>query len=205
MRGTSPPSRPGAAPEGFDGFVTAAYPHLVRLGALLAADSHHGEDLAQTALVQTLRAWDRLHPEGDPAAYTRTVMAHLAAKAGRRRWRGERPTEHDALPEPTGAHAAAVSAAFTDQVHSTLDAQRLLATFPAHQRAVLVLRFWADLTETQTAAELGCSVGTVKSRTARALTALRARAPRDHDEPHDDDGDGHRPSSTDLTPWMGAP
>ena len=194
MRGASPPPGPRASPVGFDGFVTSAYPHLVRLGALLAADTHHGEDLAQAALVQTLRAWDRLHPDGDPAAYTRRVMTHLAAKAGRRRWRGEHPTEHDSLPETGGTSAGA----FADQVHSAVDAQRLLATLPAHQRVVLVLRFWADLTEAQTAAELGCSLGTVKSRTARALASLRARAPQEHD-------DGHRSSPTDLTPWMGAP
>jgi len=190
VRGASPPPGHRSAPEGFDGFVIAAYPHLVRLGALLVVDPHHGEDLAQTALVQTLRAWDRLHPDGDPAAYTRRVMTHLAAKAGRRRWRGEHPTELDALPE--------VGRGFADEVHSAVDAQRLLATLPPHQRVVLVLRFWADLTEAQTAAELGCSLGTVKSRTARALAALRVRAPQ---EPDDD----HRSSPTDLTPWMGAP
>ncbi|PWJ54948.1 RNA polymerase sigma-70 factor, sigma-E family [Quadrisphaera granulorum] len=188
--GSSPPGS-GGAPEGFDAFVTTAYPHLVRLGALLAADAHHGEDLAQTALVQTLRAWSRLHPDGDPAAYTRRVMTHLATKAGRRRWRGEHPTEHSALPDG--------GVPFTDAVHSAVDAQRLLATLPAHQRAVLVLRFWADLTEGQTAAELGCSVGTVKSRTARALATLRARAPQGQDD------DGSRSAPTDLTSWMGTP
>lgn len=157
------------APPGFEEFTTARYPALVRLGTLLSGDPHHGEDLTQTALVAVLRAWPRLHPDGDPESCARRVMTRLAGKAGRRRWRGEVPTE----PLPDGELLAP-----QDRVADTVDAQRLLAGLPTPLRQVLVLRFWLDYGEARTAAELGCSIGTVKSRTHRALARLRATVSR---------------------------
>ncbi|PWJ52530.1 RNA polymerase sigma-70 factor, sigma-E family [Quadrisphaera granulorum] len=192
-------SRPPETPEGFEAFVVSAYPHLVRLGALLSADHHHGEDLAQTALVHTLRAWPRLHPHGDPAAYTRTVMTRLASKASRRRWLAEQPTEPSDLLQAGGQPHQTPALVFADQVGTAIDARRLLHSLPAAQRLVLVLRFWLDLTEAQTAAELGCSIGTVKSRTSRALATLRARTPTTPARGIDDP-----PPATDLNSWMGA-
>lgn len=177
----------GESPPGFDDFVRGEYRALVRLGALLSGDAHHGEDLTQMALVTTLRAWGRLHPDGDPASYTRVVMTHLAARAGRRRWRAEEPTE--VLPESCATPSA------TGEVEGAVDARRLLAQLPAPQRLVLVLRFWADHSEAQTAALLGCSVGTVKSRTHRALARLRATA---QDPPPPSPA-----STTNLDLWMG--
>ena len=127
MRGAT-----GRGPEGFDAFVGARYPALVRLGTLLSGDRHHGEDIAQLGLVAVLRAWRRLHPDGDPEAYARVVMTRLAAKAGRRRWRGEMPTEN--LPEVPAADPYA-------GVDDADAARRLLSSLPAHQRITLVLRF----------------------------------------------------------------
>ncbi|GAA4981660.1 SigE family RNA polymerase sigma factor [Kineococcus glutinatus] len=158
----------GQGPPGFADFAAARYPSLVRLGTLLSGDMHHGEDLAQMGLLEVLKAWHRLHPGGDPGAYARVVMTRLAAKAGRRRWRGETPTA--VLPDTTCAGHGDLDAA--------LDAQRMLAELPTPQRLVLVLRFWLDLSEQDTAEALGCSVGTVKSRTSRALATLRAAAAR---------------------------
>ncbi|MBA2552637.1 MAG: SigE family RNA polymerase sigma factor [Geodermatophilaceae bacterium] len=152
--------------EGFSAFVGSRYPALVRYGVLLTGDRGHGEDLVQTALVKTFRVWGRLYPDGQPEAYTRTVMERLAWRMVRRRWRGELPTAD--LPElaaDTDAYA------IKDQAEAVLDALR---TLPAQQRIVLVLRYWAGLSEAEIAERLGCSAGTVKSRASRAVAFLRA-------------------------------
>jgi RNA polymerase sigma-70 factor (sigma-E family) len=156
----------GVGPEGFAEFVSARYPVLVRYGALLTADHGRGEDLAQEALVKTYRAWHRLHPDGDPEGYTRRVMAHAAWRARRRMWRREVPSE--VLPERLGSDP-----------YDTCDTAQLvfaaLRALPATQRVILVLRYWAGLSEQEIAAQLGCSVGTVKSRASRAMATLRGR------------------------------
>jgi RNA polymerase sigma-70 factor (sigma-E family) len=155
----------GTGPEGFAEFVSARYPVLVRYGALLVGDHGHGEDLAQEALVKTYRAWRRLHPDGDPEAYTRRVMTRAAWRAGRRMWRREVPSA--VLPEGAG----------TDPYDSRDTAQLVFAALralPAQQRVVLVLRYWAGLSEQEIAAQLGCSTGTVKSRASRAMATLRS-------------------------------
>jgi len=149
----------------FADFVTARYPALVRYGTLLTGDHGKGEDLTQDALVKTHRAWRRLHAQGDPEAYTRQVMARAAWRAGKRMWRREIPAA--ALPD---------QAIGTDVFDRHDTAQLVLAALrelPAAQRVVLVLRYWAGLSEQEIAAQLGCSAGTVKSRASRAITALR--------------------------------
>jgi RNA polymerase sigma-70 factor (sigma-E family) len=151
--------------SGFDEFVTASYPALVRYGALLTGDPGRGEDLTQEALVKTYRAWRRLHPDGDPEAYTRQVMVRAAWRAGRRMWRREVPAE--VLPDRAAGDDAY---AHRDTAELVLAALRAL---PAGQRVVLVLRYWAGLSEQEIAAQLGCSVGTVKSRASRAIASLR--------------------------------
>jgi RNA polymerase sigma-70 factor (sigma-E family) len=150
-------------PEGFAEFVAARYAALVRYGVLLTGDRGRGEDLTQEALVRTYRAWSRLHPDGAPEPYTRRVMVRAAWRAGRFRWL-EWPTAsvpHRPAADPYGPHdtAAALLAA--------------LRSLPAGQRVVLVLRYWGGLSEKEIADEIGCSVGTVKSRASRALAALR--------------------------------
>src|SRR6266550_999621 len=155
----------GTGPEGFAEFVSARYPTLVRYGALLVGDHGRAEDLAQEALVKTYRAWRRLHPDGDPEAYTRRVMVRAAWRAGRRMRRREVPSA--VLPERSGA----------DPYDSRDTAQLVFAALralPAKQRVVLVLRYWAGLSEREIAAQLGCSIGTVKSRASRAMATLRS-------------------------------
>jgi RNA polymerase sigma-70 factor (sigma-E family) len=151
-------------PDGFAEFVGARYAALVRHGTLLTGDRGLGEDLTQEALIKTYRAWRRLHPDGDADAYTRRVMVRAAWRAGRRRWRHEVPAAE--LPE----RAAADPFGPADTARLVLGALRSL---PAQQRVVLVLRYWAGLSEAEIAAMLGCSAGTVKSRAARGITALR--------------------------------
>lgn len=153
-------------PRGFADFVGSRYATLVRYGVLLTGDRGHGEDLVQAALVKTYRAWARLHPAGQPEAYTRTVMQRMAWRSVRRRWRGELPTA--VLPERADPADPLSDLDRTDVV------LQALRTLPAAQRIVLVLRYWEGLSEGEIADRLGCSAGTVKSRASRAVAHLRA-------------------------------
>lgn len=143
--------------EEFERFVTQSGRRLLVTAALLAGSRHAAEDLYQTALLKTWSSWSRI--TGEPEAYARRVLVTTYASAWRRRWRGEVPTEH--LPEtPAGERGA------------DLDLRAALARLPRRQRAVVVLRYYDDLTEAQTAELLGISVGTVKSQCSKALRTL---------------------------------
>ncbi|HVW79565.1 MAG TPA: SigE family RNA polymerase sigma factor [Mycobacteriales bacterium] len=150
--------------EDFAAFVAVSWPALVRTGRLLAPDAASAEDLVQSALLKTYARWRSVR---DPGAYTRAVLTRLALRSGRRRWRAEVPTAD--LPEIAGPDEAA-------GIGSADEVRRLLAQLPRHQRAVIVLRFYCDFSEAEIAEVLRCSPGTVKSRTHRALAALRATA-----------------------------
>ncbi len=150
-------------PEGFDDFVVTRSPRLLRTAFLLTRDRVLAEDLLQTALARAWEAWHRI--EGDPEPYVRRIIVNAYASFWRRKWRGELPTAD--LPEP---------AAEADP-HAGLDERdrlwRALGRLPRRQRAVLVLRYFEDLSEAEAADALGCSVGTVKSQTSRAMAKLR--------------------------------
>jgi RNA polymerase sigma-70 factor (sigma-E family) len=152
--------------EEFREFVAARSPALLRTAYLLVGDWGTAEDLLQTALTKTYLAWKRLGRIEAVEPYTRRVLVNTATSWWRRRWHGERPTE--VLPER----------AAPDQIEEQLERDALwkhLRALPARQRAVLVLRYYEDLTEAQTAAMLNISTGTVKSQTFRALNTLRQR------------------------------
>ena len=157
---------PGEAEQVFRDFVAARSPALQRTAYLLVGDWALAEDLVQTALIKTYLAWRRLDSVAAIEPYARTVLVHTASRWWRRRWRGERPTAM--LPERPVTDGTDASAE-RDRMW------RLILGLPARQRAVLVLRYYEDLTEAQTAVMLGLSVGTVKSHTARALNTLRQR------------------------------
>lgn len=160
--------------DGFDGFVAARGDALWRSAWLLTADRHGAEDLVQTALAKSWRAWERVGPDGFEA-YVRRVMYTTYVSWWRRKWRGERPTEH--LPE---------QAAAAEDRDTRNDLVAALDRLPRGQRAVVVLRYFEDLTEQQTAAVLGVGVGTVKSQCSRALTALRSSPHLRREESSDD-------------------
>ncbi len=147
----------------FRDFVAARSAALHRTAYLLVGDWGLAEDLVQVALVKTYLIFKRTEI-GAVEAYTRKVLVNTATKWWRRRWRGERPSE--VLPErPATDH--------TDRWLEQDRMWRLIRALPSRQRAVVVLRFYEDLTEAATAQTLGVSVGTVKSHTARALATLR--------------------------------
>ncbi|WP_405092303.1 SigE family RNA polymerase sigma factor [Micromonospora sp. NBC_01392] len=152
--------------EEFREFVAARSGALLRTAYLLAGDWATAEDLLQTALTKTYLAWKRLGGIDAIEPYARRVLVNTSTSWWRRRWHGERPTE--VLPERAGV----------DEIEHQLDRDALwrhLQALPARQRAVLVLRFYEDMSEAQTAALLEISPGTVKSQTSRALNTLRRR------------------------------
>jgi RNA polymerase sigma-70 factor (sigma-E family) len=154
----------------FDAFVVARSPALLRTAYLLTRDRAAAEDLLQTALTRTWVAWSRV--QGDPAPYVRRVLVNAYVSAWRRRWRGETPAGE--LPEPSGLAAGVPDAADATAAVDERDVVwTALARLPRRQRAVLVLRYFEDLTEAETATLLGVSVGTVKSQASKALSRLR--------------------------------
>lgn len=161
--------------ETFDEFVARAAAPLGRTAVLLTGDRHLAEDLVQTALAKTYLRWHRLRDPAAAEAYVRRVMVNTVSRWRRRRWTGEIPAGEvpDRVREGDDYGEA-----------DTRDAlRRALATLPTAQRAVLVLRYFEDRSEEDVAAILGCSRGTVKSRTFRALAALRAQDLLDHGTP----------------------
>ncbi|WP_080636128.1 SigE family RNA polymerase sigma factor [Salinispora mooreana] len=144
-------------------FVRARYARLLRIAYLLCGDHGRAEDLVQTTLTKVALAWSRLDDDVDH--YTHRVLTNTFISARRRRSWFERPSVV-AADQPGPDQFAAVDD--RDLL------RRALARLPARQRAAVVLRHYEDLSEEQTAAALGCAVGTVKSLTSRGLRSLRA-------------------------------
>lgn len=158
-------SERGPAPD-FTAFVTANSVGLLRTAYLLSGDRALAEDLVQTALAKAFVSWGRIRDPGAAEAYVRRTLVRTASSWWRRKSaRNERPVG-DALPD------RGVSARF-DDVDERERIWAVVRALPARQRAVIVLRFYEDLTEKDTAAALGCAVGTVKAQTHRALARLR--------------------------------
>ena len=149
--------------EQFREFMVSRWPELVRLGYALTGDRWLAEDLAQTALASACTAWWRVRRADDPDAYVRRILIN----ASNRRFRRRRPAEEARrLPEAPLADPAAAAGQRSDLIVA-------LRGLPPRQRAVIVLRYWADLSDAQVAALLGCSEGTVRSQAWRALAKLR--------------------------------
>ncbi|GAA2996888.1 SigE family RNA polymerase sigma factor [Streptosporangium longisporum] len=152
--------------DDFREFVLARQQALMRFAYLLTGDAHLAEDLLQSVLIKVVGKWPTLSRDGNPEAYTRKALVNQSISW----WRRPRLESPSADPPERGA----------SHDEATLDRivlRQALARLTPKQRAVIVLRFWEDLTETQTAETLGCSVGTVKSQVHHALARLRALAP----------------------------
>jgi RNA polymerase sigma-70 factor (sigma-E family) len=144
----------------FTEYVAARRASLVRAAVLLGCPIVDAEDIVQTALLKCHRSWRRVQRADQPEAYVYRVLVNTFRDARSRRWTGEVPM--DDLPDDDHE---------PDQL-TGLEVRRALASLSPDHREVLVLRYFADLSEAETARALGIPPGTAKSRTARALAAL---------------------------------
>jgi RNA polymerase sigma-70 factor (sigma-E family) len=175
---------PGADPRGardrrdadFAAYLAARQPSLLRTAFLLTGNRHDAEDLVQTALAKLYLSWDRVRDQGSMDGYVRRILVNEHNSWWRHAWRKREHSADDAVLQGLDAphhdeHDEGVGTALWEVVH----------TLPRKARAVLVLRYYEQLSEAETAAVLGISVGTVKSQTSRALATLRARTPENLD------------------------
>ena len=160
------------AEDDFRDYVASRYPSLVRAAYLMCGNQGQAEDLVQNALTKTYLAWGRIRRESvDP--YVRRILHNDYVSERRRHWWREIPAERVAdRARETGVD----DVRRVDERDALFHALRAL---PVRRRAAVVLRHYEDLSEAQTAEILGCSVGTVKSLTARGLDQLRAALPAD--------------------------
>jgi len=180
----------------FEVFVRARSSALARTAYLLTGDLHAAEDLLQETLARSAERWTKITRGGDPEPYVRRVLYTRAVDGFRRRRLVEVATDHPELAGSVsrgiGPHLAKRGtvpatpgdtlgqgeiAGREDDVSSRLVLREALMRLTPRQRAVLVVRFFEDRTEVETAALLGCSVSTVKSQTRHALARMRALAP----------------------------
>jgi RNA polymerase sigma-70 factor (sigma-E family) len=163
-RSTHECDQPVKDDHAFEDFVVARGSALLRTATLLCAGSRHdAEDVVQTALEKAYRHWGQV--DGDPEPYVRRILVNIIISRARH-WKVLREVHMSQPPE------LAVSSA-DDGVVLRHVLIRELHRLPPRQRAVLVLRYWEDLSEAETAALLGCSAGTVKSQASKALARLR--------------------------------
>jgi RNA polymerase sigma-70 factor (sigma-E family) len=154
----------------FTAYLSARQPSLLRTAYLLTGDRASAEDLLQNSLAKLYLSWDKVTRRDSVDAYLRRIMVNENNSLWRRPWR-RREVPVERTPE-TGV--------VTDEYDVGEGARlwRFVQTLPRRQRAVIVLRYYEELSEAETAEVLGCSVGTVKSQASRALAALRERAPQ---------------------------
>lgn len=159
----------------FEHYVARTRPSLVRKAHHLTGEHHGAEDLVQTVLMNAFRSWDGLREPAAAHAYVRRAMANQATSGWRR---ASRRHERSVVSLPEPRAAAAPGSEPPDG--ATTDERRLLwelvQRLPEQQRRAVVLRYYEDLTESETAAVLGVSVGTIKSNTSRGLRRLRQLA-----------------------------
>jgi RNA polymerase sigma-70 factor (sigma-E family) len=145
-------------------YVRGQWPALVRYATLLCGDPVEAEELVQSALVRVALRWPFVRDKDSPDGYVKRAIVHGQIN----RWR--RVGRHETVVADLPDVAVADRTSRLDE-HDVI--RRALATLPPRQRAVLVLRYFDDRTEHETAAMLGCTVGTVKSQTHKALAKLR--------------------------------
>ncbi len=161
------------SPLEFDQFVEESADGLLRAAYLIAWDLAEAEDLVQECYFRVARRWPRVRAMEHRTAYARTVLVNLALDEGRRRSR-RRAELRGSGRHPMEEREDAASAEVFGRVEAGRDLVGALGALAPRQRAALVLRYFEDLSEAQVAEVMGCSVGTVKSTTARALERLRA-------------------------------
>ena len=156
----------------FEAYMAARQPSLLRTAYLISGDRHTAEDLVQTALAKLYLSWDRVHDRHMLDGYVRRIIVNEHNSLWRRAWK-KRELSTDTLPDDRTV------------THEHDEGQRdalweFVQTLPRRQRAVIVLRYYEDLSEAEIAETLGVSVGTVKSQASRAMAAMRSRV---HENP----------------------
>ena len=154
----------------FSEYMAARQPSLLRTAYLLTGDRHTAEDLVQTALAKLYLSWDKVQRQDSLDGYVRRILVNEHNSLWRRAWK-KRETTTSELPDQAD-----------EPQQSSHDSElwELVQTLPRKQRAAVVLRYYEQMSEAETAAVLGVSVGTVKSQTSRALAALRTRVGDTH-------------------------
>ena len=155
--------------EEFRDFMRGRWPAMVRLAYGLTGDLGHAEDVAQAAFARAYASWSRVARTGDPDAYVRRIVIN----------ENKQPVPQAPGGREPGRRGAGRTGAAADTADALGDSEALLRALRRlgpRQRAVIVLRYWMDMSEAETAAALNCSVGTVKSQASRALATLRGSA-----------------------------
>jgi len=155
--------------EGFADYAAARLVGLRRIGYLICGDWHLAEDAVSTVLAKLYVAWPSASRADNLDAYVRRMLIRTIVDERRRPWRREAPAAYPLSPPATAS----------GDPHDRLVLRQALARMPPRRRTVLVLRYFENLTVEETAAAMGCTPGTVKSQTARALAALRDLLPLD--------------------------
>jgi RNA polymerase sigma-70 factor (sigma-E family) len=153
----------------FEGFAAEASDALLRTGYLMTGDARDAEDLVQETFLRVARRWNRVRSMDNPSAYARRILINLILQAAERRSR----QRAELAQQNTGIDAADQNAALAlRHVDDLAEFRWALAQLTARQRAVLVLRYWADLPVVEVADILGCSSGTVTATASRAAGRL---------------------------------
>jgi RNA polymerase sigma-70 factor (sigma-E family) len=155
----------------FTAYLEARQPSLLRTAYLLTGDRHQAEDVLQTSLAKLYLAWNKVNDRSSVDAYVRRIMVNENNSLWRRGWK-KREYAAEVLPEGDPHHDA-----YDEGLGSAL--WEVVQSLPPKARAVVVLRYYEQLSEAETADVLGISVGTVKSQCSRALASLRERVPAD--------------------------
>lgn len=177
-------SRGRAYDADFASYLEARQPALLRTAYLLTGSRHGAEDLVQETMAKLYLSWDKVRRVESIDAYVRRSLINEHNSLWRRAWKRNEVTT-DLVPDrtpSTDAHDDGTGAALWSFVQ----------TLPRKQRAVVVLRYYEEMSEAETAEALGISVGTVKSQASRALAALRARAPQSLNQQSDSESSEER-------------
>lgn len=160
--------RDAARDAEFSEWMTARQPALLRTAYLLTGDHHGAEDLVQNTLAKVYLNWNKVRDQQAIDGYARRILVNENNSVWRRAWK-KKETVSSEVPDWLPSHDV-----YDEGRNSAL--WELVQTLPKKQRAAVVLRYYEQLSEAETADVLGCSVGTVKSQTSRALATLRGQA-----------------------------
>jgi RNA polymerase sigma-70 factor (sigma-E family) len=163
----------------FERFVSESADSLLRTAYLVTGDASHAEDLVQDSFLKVARRWARVSSMDSPRAYARKILVNLALDGTKRRSLHRDELGKKSPPEWPPRWESEISRGAFAAVDDRLELIRALGELPPRQRAVLVLRYFDDLSESEVASTLGCSLGTVKSTTSRALERMRALVPKE--------------------------